>query len=124
MSLRTDRLAELIQREVSQIIQSDVKDARIGFVTVTRADIAPDLKNARVYITVLGDLKTRNATFRGLKSASGYISSQIGDRLHLKFCPRIEFIEDQHVLDAFRIDELLKQDRQRASAEEKEQDQE
>ncbi len=108
MSLRTERVSQQVQREISELLQKGVKDARIGFVTITSVDISRDLKNAKVYVTILAEtIKKRNETFRGLKSASGYISGQLANRMHLKFAPRLSFLEDKGQLHAFKIDQIL-----------------
>ena len=78
MSRRTDRLGEEIREEVARMIGAELKDPRIGFVTVTRVDLAPDLRNARIHVGVLGDAAQRTKTLTGLRQASGFLRRAVG----------------------------------------------
>ena len=108
MTLRKEKVAYQMRREIGELLQKEVKDARIGFVTVTSVDISPDLRNAKVYVTILTDnLKERNKTFRGLKSASSYMSGELANRMHLKFAPKLTFLEDKGQMHAIKIEKIL-----------------
>ena len=89
MTVRSERVKAELKREISVILHDEIKDPRLGFITLTRVEITPDLKNANVYVSVLGDDKAKLDTIKGLKSASGYIQRLIGKRLSLKFVPRL-----------------------------------
>lgn len=107
MSLRTDKVSQQMQRELGELLQQGVNDERIGFVTVTSVDVSRDLRNAKVYVTILEDRKARNKTFQGLKSASGYLAGEVANRMNLKYAPRFTFWEDKGALHAYRIEEIL-----------------
>ena len=81
-------------REVSARRSDDIKDPRVGFVTVTAVDTSPDLRHARVYVSVLGDEAQREQTFAGLISARGYLQSRVGRELRMKHTPQLQFVYD------------------------------
>jgi ribosome-binding factor A len=98
-------------REVlSGAITSELKDPRVGFVTVTSVDTAPDLRHARVYVSVLGTDSVRRRSLDGLQSAHGYLQRRVADELHLKHTPTLDFIYDDTLDRAQRIDELLERE--------------
>ena len=107
MGVRPERVANAIRREISNMIQEDLRDPRIGFTTITKVEITPDLRVAKVYYTVLGDVKTKKSTETAFKNASGFIKGLIGDRLKLRFVPEIIFKMDKSVEHQARIDELI-----------------
>ena len=107
MSLRTTRVAQQMQREIGDLLLKGVNDSRIGFVTITSVEVSSDLKNAKVYVTILEERKARNKTFQGLKSASAYIAGELANRMHLKFALRLRFLEDKGRLYSYHIDEIL-----------------
>jgi ribosome-binding factor A len=91
---RVNRLAGEIRDEVARMIASDLKDPRLGFVTVTRVDLTPDLRYARVYVGVLGE-DEKGPTVAALKGASGFIRREVGRRLRVRFSPEIDFRYDR-----------------------------
>jgi ribosome-binding factor A len=98
-------------REVlSGAITSELKDPRVGFVTVTSVDTAPDLRHARVYVSVLGTDSVRRRSLDGLQSAHGYLQRRVADELHLKHTPTLDFVYDDTLDRAQRIDELLERE--------------
>ncbi|MFH1790749.1 MAG: 30S ribosome-binding factor RbfA, partial [Candidatus Omnitrophota bacterium] len=103
MSRRADRVAEAIRREASLLINEKVRDPRVGFVTVTKATISDDLRNAVIYCSVLGDEKSRKTAMKGLKSAMKFIRAEIGHRLELRYIPEIRVCEDDTLEYADRI---------------------
>lgn len=105
---RMERINEFIREEVALLIQREIKDPRIGFVTVLGCKVTPDLREARIYISVLGNKKQKEDTLSGLKSASGYIQTKIGKFIRLRYTPKIVFFLDESVERAARIEELLK----------------
>jgi ribosome-binding factor A len=104
---RTERLGEEIREEVAQIIAGELKDPRIGFVTVTRVDVTPDLRTARVYVGVLGNEKQRQASLTGLKQASGFMRRSLGQSLRLRHTPELVFHYDEGLEASDRVAQLL-----------------
>ncbi|RKU11192.1 30S ribosome-binding factor RbfA [Candidatus Poribacteria bacterium] len=107
-SRRQDRVAALIQRELSEIIQRSVKDPRVAFCTVTQADVSPDLKYVDVKVSVIGDEAQKDKALAGLKSAAGFLRREIGNRLTLRYSPELRFAIDESADYLFKIDGLLK----------------
>ncbi len=104
---RALRLGDLIKEEVSRIILHQLKDPRVGFVTITRVRMSDDLKRAKIYWTVLGDEKAREESLRGLESAKGFIRRELGRRVRVKFLPEIDFAFDDSFEYEQRISQLL-----------------
>lgn len=109
MSMRANRVAEQMKKELGQIILQKVKDPRIGFVTVTDVEVTGDLQQATIYISVLGSEDEKDATLKGLDKAKGFIRTEIGQRIKLRKTPEIEFAFDESVAYGSRIDTLLRQ---------------
>lgn len=106
--LRMQRVNEALKEIVSRVIVEELQDPRIGFVTVTRVQTSVDLKRAKVYVSVMGDDRTKEETMEGLTSSHGVIQSKIAGELKMKNTPMIKFIYDDSLDVMFRIDELLK----------------
>ena len=107
---RNDRVAEAIREEVATFLSEDVKDPRIvGLVTVTGADVTPDLRQARIYVSVLGTPEERETTMAGLASVATHLRSRVGRSLRLRLAPEISFRVDETVAHAARIESLLSQ---------------
>jgi ribosome-binding factor A len=107
---RNDRVAEAIREEVATFLSEDVKDPRIvGLVTVTGADVTPDLRQAKVYVSVLGTPEERDTTMAGLASVATHLRSRVGRSLRLRLAPEITFRVDETVAHAARIESLLSQ---------------
>src|SRR4051812_22967992 len=107
MTRRTERLGEEIREEVAQMITGELKDPRIGFVTVTRVDLGPDLRQARVFVGVLGTEKQRQASLSGLKQAAGFMRRALGQRLRLRHTPELVFQYDEGLEASDRVARLL-----------------
>jgi len=107
---RIDRIEEQLRIELSEIIEREIQDPRIGLVTVTRIKVSPDLRHARVFVTVLGAEDQRKKTIEGLRSAASYTRRSLSKRLHhLKRIPELTFDYDDSVEKGIRIEELLDQ---------------
>jgi ribosome-binding factor A len=104
---RKDRVGDLIKREIAQIVQREVKDPGIGFVTITAVEVSTDLKQAKVFYSVLGDEDSKRRSASALKRASGFIQNEIGGRLRLKYTPEILFHFDKSVEYGAHIEELI-----------------
>jgi ribosome-binding factor A len=110
---RTRRLAERIAKIAAELLERRIKDPRLGFVTVTEARLTGDLREAKVFYTVLGTAEEREESAAALRSATGVIRSEIGRLTGLRHTPSLEFIADALPEDAQRIDELVAAARQK-----------
>lgn len=106
---RTDRVNSLLQRELGQIISEELTDPRIAFVTVTSVEVTPDLRTARVHVSVLGDDEERKKTLLALEHAKHHLRKALGDRTELRFIPDLTFVPDRSAERAARISTLLRQ---------------
>lgn len=106
---RMRRVNEAIREVVADSLTAGLKDPRIGFVTVTHVDTSPDLRNARVLVSVLGDESERSKTLDGLNSARGFLQSRIGSELGLKRTPELSFEYDESLERGDRIARLLEE---------------
>ena len=106
-SERMRRVDEAVREVLSQAITTGIKDPRVGFVTVTAVDTSPDLRHARVYVSVLGDDTQRKLTLAGLKSAHGYLQRRVAAELRIKHTPTLDFVYDDTSERAARLTKLL-----------------
>lgn len=106
-SRRQRQMGELLHEEISRIIQHEIKDPRLGFVTVTAVDVSPDLRQARVYVSVLGDKTDVKNTLAGLTSAASYFRRVLGQSLSLRHIPELGFKLDTSLEYGLHIDALL-----------------
>ena len=104
---RQRRVAELIHQEISLLIQRQVRDPRLGFITVTGVEVTPDLRLAHIYVSVLGGDYEEAQALAGLKSAAGFFRHELGSALSLRFVPELSFRLDKSLEQALRIDQLL-----------------
>ena len=104
---RPDRVGEQIRKELSELIAREVHDPGIGFLTVTQVKMTPDLQNARVYYTIIGDEKARKDTQRALGRATPYLRRQVGNRVRLKTVPTLEFFYDLSIERQDRIEKIM-----------------
>jgi len=105
--IRVGRVSEQIKKELSLIIQTELKDPRIGFITVTGVETTNDLSQARVYLSVLGSDEQKEETLRALSKASGYLRSELGKRVKLRHTPELQFKFDSSIEYGSRIESLL-----------------
>ncbi|NMG10152.1 30S ribosome-binding factor RbfA [Brasilonema sp. UFV-L1] len=108
---RVSRVAELIKREVSQMLLNGIKDDRVGtgMVSVTDVDVSGDLQHAKIYVSIYGTEEAKAETMAGLKSATGYVRSEIGARVRLRRTPEVVFIEDRSIERGTKVLSLLNQ---------------
>jgi ribosome-binding factor A len=106
---RPERIADQIRAEISSMIARDLQDPGIGFITITRVQVSPDLQHARVYYTTLGDPAARKNTARALERAGAFMRRQIGQRLRLRRAPGLEFEFDESIAHQDRVEQLLRE---------------
>jgi ribosome-binding factor A len=104
---RMRRVDEAMREVLSGAITSELKDPRVGFVTVTAVDTSPDLRHARVFVSVLGSEQVRRRSLEGLRSAHGYLQKRVAGELRLKHTPTLDFAYDDSAERGMRIAELL-----------------
>jgi ribosome-binding factor A len=117
---RSEKVADLIQKEISEMLLRTLKDPRIGFVTITRVTVSEDCRLAKVYFSVTGTLTERKRSTEGLNSAKGYVRKELGRRVRLKYTPEIMFQFDPSIEYAIHIGEVihqLKQEREKGEDE-------
>lgn len=103
---RTDRVEELLKEEIAGVLR-EVGDPRVGFVTVMDIEVSPDLRHARVYVSVLGDEEEKTGAIEALQRASGFVRVRIGEVVTLKYLPQLHFVLDRTLEKAARIDQLI-----------------
>jgi ribosome-binding factor A len=108
LSRRTRQVGEFLREELSDIIRTEVKDPRIGFFSVTHVEMTPDLRMARVYISVLGSEEERTATLTALRSAAGFIRHHLKPRLRMRQIPELDFRDDRSMEHAEEIARALR----------------
>jgi ribosome-binding factor A len=106
---RPARLGSQLREEIGLMLQREVKDPRIGFVTVTDVHVTADCKLARIYVSVLGSEEERRQSLEGLNQAAGFIRFELGHRLRLRFSPELEFRVDDSLEKEARLEELFGQ---------------
>jgi ribosome-binding factor A len=104
---RSERVADLIQKEISQMLVKSIKDPRIGFVTITKVTVSEDFRLAKVYFSVAGTLEERERSMKGLDSAKGYVRKELGRRIRLRYTPEIMFQFDPSIEYAIHMEELI-----------------
>jgi ribosome-binding factor A len=104
---RPDRVADQLRSELALLLSREVHDPGVGFVTITRVQVSPDLQQARIFYTALGDDKARAETARALGRVSPFLRRQIGGRLRLKRAPELKFVYDESVAGQDRIEQIL-----------------
>lgn len=105
--LRVRKIQEFIKQEVSNILLRDLKDPRLGFVTVTDVRITGDLRDATVYISLFGKEEQKKDTLQALQHATGYIRTEVGRRLGIRYSPTITFQQDTSLEYGMKIDKIL-----------------
>jgi ribosome-binding factor A len=113
---RPDRVGEAIRDELSQIIARDVHDPGIGFLTLTRVSVTPDLQIARIYYTSLGDEKAQRETAKALQRATPFLRRQIGARIRLRRVPELTFFYDESIAHTDRVEQILQDLKAEAAA--------
>ena len=104
---RPHRVAEQIQRELAELVQLEVKDPRVGMVTLTGVEVSNDYAHAKVFFSLLGDQARVNEALKGLNSAAGFLRSQVAHRMKLRVMPMLHFMHDISIEQGARIDKLI-----------------
>ena len=123
MGIRSERVEGQLKREISKILQEDLKDPRIGFVTITRINLTLDLRYARVYFSVMGDDKVKEESLKGIKSAIGFIRKLIAERMKLRYVPELYFKLDNSIEYSINLEktfERIRNERQDSQGSDKE----
>jgi ribosome-binding factor A len=105
---RLERLADQIREEIADMVVKELKDPRIGMVTVTRVQLSGDLRHARILVSVLGNEQQAQKTLEGLSSAAGYLRGEIGRRLRVRRAPELVFVLDHGAEESEKIERLLR----------------
>jgi ribosome-binding factor A len=104
---RSEKVADLIQKEISQMLVKSIKDPRIGFVTITKVSVSEDCRFAKVYFSVVGTLAERERSMKGLDSAKGFVRKELGRRIRLRYTPEILFQFDPSIEYAIHMGKLI-----------------
>jgi ribosome-binding factor A len=110
---RALRLAEQIHRDLSVLISRELKDPRVGMVTIGEVEVSPDLSHAKIYYTVMGELGDPEATQEGLERAKGFLRSRLGKGLRVRFTPELHFIYDKTEENSSKLEALIAKARAR-----------
>lgn len=104
---RSRRIAEQVQRELSDIVRLELKDPRVGMITLTDVEVSPDQSHARVFFTLLGDQPRIDDATAGLQHAAGFLRSQLAQRMKLRVVPQLQFKYDESVERGMRLSQLI-----------------
>ena len=113
-SYRAERVADLIRQELALLLKREAKDPRLGFVTITRIKVTRDMRTARVAVSVLGDDRQKKDSLAGLGAAQGFLRRELAHRLGMRHTPALEFHIDDGVESEERIEQLLRQLREKS----------
>ena len=107
MSFRPERLAEAIKKEVSELLTEELKDPRIGFVSITSVEVSKDLRYASIFASVFGEPAERKASLEALQKAQGFIRGELAKRIRLRYTPEITFKLDESIERGSRLIALM-----------------
>jgi len=110
MDTRLERVSQLIRDELAEIMLKDIRDPLIGFVTLTEVKVSPDLRQAKVFFSVLGDAQQIRNAIKGVRRARKHINALLAERLELRYVPKLVFVYDETAARAQRLEELLRQE--------------
>ncbi|RIK42859.1 MAG: 30S ribosome-binding factor RbfA [Chloroflexi bacterium] len=106
---RRQQVADLLRDHISEIIQREMRDPRLGFVSVTRVEVSPDIRMAKVFVSVFGTEEEQRDAMVALSRATGFVRKQLGDRLEMRFVPELSFRQDRSMQHAESVARLLRQ---------------
>ena len=104
---RSQRIQELLHEEISKLVQSGLKDPRIGFTTITKVEVSDNLKHAKIFFSVMGAEKEKTDTLDGLINAKGFIRNTLGKNLYLRYLPELDFRRDDNADHVEKISRIL-----------------
>lgn len=107
MSVRKDKIAGLIQKNISEIIQFDLKDPKIGFITITDCEVTSDLSYAKIYVSFLGQTARQEAGMKALNRSKGYLRTQLGKRMSIRKIPELQFYIDDSLERGNKIEQII-----------------
>ncbi len=107
--VRVEKVQEMIRQEVSSILLNDIKDPRVKFVTVTSVEATADLRSAKIYVSLYGDDEEKKQSWQGIQHALGFIRTEIGKRIRLRFTPELSFHLDKSLDYSDHIQRILQQ---------------
>jgi len=108
-SRRCERVQRLLRDTVSEVITQELVDPRMGFVTVTGVEVSPDLRVAKVFVSVIGSESEISRTFESLEHAAGFVQRRVSEQVKLRVTPRLRFVQDDSVKRSIEISEILRQ---------------
>jgi ribosome-binding factor A len=108
-SRRTQKAAEAIREVVSMAILTELKDPRVRNVTVTQVEVTPDMRQAKVYVSIMGDDKQQKLVLHGLENSAGFLQSKVAKRIDTRYTPRLSFVLDLGVKRSIEIAQILQQ---------------
>lgn len=123
MGIRSERVEGQLRKEISKILQEDIKDPRIGFVTITRIDLTKNLRYARIYFSIMGDDDVKEESLKGIKSSIGFIRKLIAERMNLRYVPELYFKLDNSIEYSINLEktfERIKHERKNSQTGDKE----
>lgn len=106
-SIRPERIGEEIRGVLAQLFREEMKDPRVGFVSIIKVEVARDMRVAKVYVSVLGDQTAKKNSLKGLESAAGYLRSELSQRMQIRYMPELRFLLDESIEHGVRISRLL-----------------
>lgn len=109
MSTRQEKLCQLLKEEISDILRREIKDPRLGFFTIIDAEITPDLRHAKIFVSIMGTEEERKQSMEVLKHAQHFVRLEFGKRVRMKVLPDIQFKPDESVNRGVRMQELLEE---------------
>jgi ribosome-binding factor A len=104
---RSQRIQELLLEEISKLVQSGLKDPRIGFTTITKVEVSDNLKHAKIFVSVMGTEQEKTDTLDGLINAKGFIRNALGKNLYLRYLPELDFRRDDNADHVEKISRIL-----------------
>lgn len=107
-SRRLLKAAQAVREVVSMAILTELRDPRVKYVTVTKVEVLPDMKQAKVYVTIMGDETQQRLSLRGLQNAAGFLQAKIAERIDTRYTPRLEFLLDEGAKNLQQIDQILR----------------
>lgn len=109
MSRRLLKAAAAIREVVSMAILTELRDPRVKNVTVVAVEVLPDMKSAKVHVSIMGDEKQQQLSLSGLQNAAGFLQSRIADRIETRYTPRLQFVRDKGVKNSLEINRILRE---------------